>query len=214
MATLNIFYTYAWLRVDGTPYYIGKGSRGRAFDRRRKYCPPGDRVLILKKNLTESEAFRHEVYMIALFGRKNIGTGILHNKTDGGDGATGLRHTEESKSKIGQAQKGPRNVNYGRPETAKNITGLVGENSHNWGRKHTPQARNNMSKVKRGPSNPMYGKTGGDNPTSKPVLCVETQQFFCSAKEAQDITGINKSNIGACCRGERPRAGGFRWKFT
>jgi hypothetical protein len=44
----------------------------------------------LKRNLTEEEAFRHECYMIAVFGRKDIGTGILRNLTDGGDGVQGL----------------------------------------------------------------------------------------------------------------------------
>lgn len=89
------FYTYAWLRKDGTPYYIGKGSGDRAFRRSRKVFPkpPNERnrILILKKNLTEEEAFKHEIYMIALYGRKDLGTGILHNRTNGGDGVLGTR---------------------------------------------------------------------------------------------------------------------------
>ena len=52
--------------------------------------PPRDRILILKKNLTQKEARRHEIYMIAVFGRKDLGTGCLRNMTDGGDG-TGRR---------------------------------------------------------------------------------------------------------------------------
>jgi hypothetical protein len=98
-----IYYTYAWLREDRTPYYIGKGSNGRAW---RKGSPPKDRVLILKKNLTEQEAFKHEKYMIAVFGRKDIGTGILHNFTDGGDGISGHIHSEETRQKLSKVGRG------------------------------------------------------------------------------------------------------------
>jgi hypothetical protein len=106
-----IYYTYAYLREDKTPYYIGKGKGNRAYRRRNKGIkPPKDksRIIILKNNLTEEEAFRHEIYMIAVFGRKDLGTGILHNKTDGGEGVSGakLPKTEEHKNKIANSQKG------------------------------------------------------------------------------------------------------------
>jgi hypothetical protein len=214
MAYLNCYYTYAWLRADGTPYYIGKGSKGRAFDRRRRYCPPRNRVLLLKKNLTEEEAFRHEIYMISVFGRKDLQTGILHNKTNGGDGVAGLRHTSESRRKIGEAQKGPLNVNYKKSEAAKHITNRSKENSQNWGRKHTKKACNNMRNSKLGSKNPNFGVTGGDNPFSKPVKCLETDIVYPSAREAQAQTGVHKANIGACCRGVRNKAGGYSWAFA
>ena len=106
-----IYYTYAYLREDRTPYYIGKGKGNRAYRRRNKGIkPPKDksRILVLKQNLTEEEAFRHERYMIAVFGRKDLGIGILHNKTDGGEGVSGakLPKTEEHKNKIANSQKG------------------------------------------------------------------------------------------------------------
>jgi hypothetical protein len=107
------FYTYAYLREDGTPYYIGKGKGDRCYTRcGRNGChPPTDRgrILILKKNLTEAEAFRHEVYMIALFGRKDIGTGILRNLTDGGEGSSGLQQSSETREKRSQAMIGNKN---------------------------------------------------------------------------------------------------------
>tara|TARA_R110000868_G_scaffold407208_1_gene688430 strand:+ start:174 stop:956 length:783 start_codon:yes stop_codon:yes gene_type:complete len=104
------YYTYAYLREDRTPYYIGKGSGNRAY-RRTKKCikPPKDksRIIFLKQNLTEEEAFKHEKYMIAVFGRKDLGTGILHNRTDGGNNPPswkGKKHSEETKKKLSIVQ--------------------------------------------------------------------------------------------------------------
>ena len=97
------YYTYAYLREDKTPYYIGKGIRNRAHSRHQKGIKlPKDksRIIFLKQNLTEEEAFQHEKYMIAVFGRKDLGTGILHNKTNGGEGNSGLIHSNESKLKM------------------------------------------------------------------------------------------------------------------
>ena len=122
------YYTYAYLREDRTPYYIGKGQGNRAY-RRNKKCikPPKDksRIIYLKQNLTEEEAFKHEIYMIDVLGRKDNGTGILHNRTDGGEGTSGFIHSEESKRKIGEGRKGENNPNYGRTvseETKRKIS--------------------------------------------------------------------------------------------
>jgi len=90
---MNNYYTYAYLREDGIPYYIGKGKGKRAYKKTKRDSikPPKDisRIIKLKQNLTEEEAFKHEKYMIAILGRKDIGTGILRNRTDGGEGNSG-----------------------------------------------------------------------------------------------------------------------------
>jgi hypothetical protein len=105
------YYTYAYLREDGTPYYIGKGRNRRVnkphlrghIDMR----PPKDRIIFLKRNLTEQEAIKHEIYMIAVFGRKDNQTGILRNLTDGGEGpGFGRVFTEETRNKISKARRG------------------------------------------------------------------------------------------------------------
>jgi hypothetical protein len=105
MANYYDFYTYAYLRLkDRTPYYIGKGQGNRAWAKHRKgISVPKDlsRILILKSGLSEEEAWRHEIYMVAVFGRKDLGTGILHNRTDGGEGASGAVRSEEFKRKVG-----------------------------------------------------------------------------------------------------------------
>ena len=107
---MNEFYTYAFLRENRTPYYIGKGSGGRIYSKNRKGIkPPKDksRTIFLKQNLTEAEAFRHEIYMINVFGRKDLGTGILINRTDGGEGSSGAVRSNETKRKISEKMKNP-----------------------------------------------------------------------------------------------------------
>ena len=100
------YYTYAFLREDGTPYYIGKGKGKRAYDKKRSvFIPPKERVIFLKKNLTEEQAFEHEKYMIFLFGRKDNGSGILLNKTDGGDGVSGSIWSDEQRKKASKERK-------------------------------------------------------------------------------------------------------------
>jgi len=108
MVNPNRFYTYAYLREDRTPYYVGKGQGRRIYQTVGKPCnkPPKDRIIFLKQNLTEEEAFNHEKYMIAVFGRKDLGTGILHNRTDGGEGSSGCIPSEETKRKLSEANKG------------------------------------------------------------------------------------------------------------
>lgn len=103
MSKLRKFYTYAYLRRNGTPYYIGKGTGNRCYKKGGRPCGvPLDvsRILLLKQNLSEEEAFKHEVYMIAVFGRKDLGTGVLRNKTNGGEGTSGRICSDTTRTKL------------------------------------------------------------------------------------------------------------------
>jgi hypothetical protein len=76
---MKMFYTYLWLRQDGTPYYVGKGKGNRAYRKAGHTVPcPKDRTHILMQYWeSEDEAFAVEKWWIALFGRKDNSTGIL-----------------------------------------------------------------------------------------------------------------------------------------
>ena len=147
------YYVYAFLREDGTPYYIGKGSNERCYDTHGRGCRrPSDinRIKKLHENLTEEEAFSLEKKYIAEYGRKDTGSGILYNHSDGGEGTSGASWHYEDKSRY----VGESNPFYGRkhsPETiAKIKAARAKQKCPRKGTKHSDESKALMSAAKKG----------------------------------------------------------------
>ena len=124
MNSTTIYYVYFYLRskdsnhgIAGTPYYIGKGSNRRAWRKHTNIHKPRNKndILIVENNLTELQAFMWERYYIRWFGRLDLGTGILRNRTDGGEGVSG--DSEETRMK--KARPGSLNGMYGKTHTER-----------------------------------------------------------------------------------------------
>ena len=98
---------YLYLRENGTPYYVGKGSGKRAFDQHLFHVPPPRSRIVIQYWTDEEESFEMEKWYIRLFGRKDNGTGILRNLADGGaGGAAGRLCTQKTRDKLSAALTG------------------------------------------------------------------------------------------------------------
>lgn len=157
-SNLRRYYVYAYLRkvssLNGakhSPYYIGKGSGGRIFSSQgRPASKPKDKSLIvyIQEGLTEQEAFALESYCIAMYGRIDLGTGCLRNKSNGGEGASGVIKSEATRQKISRAHKGKVVTTETREKISK-----AGK-----GRKLSLAVRQKMSERQKGEGNAFWGQ--------------------------------------------------------
>ena len=122
---MNNCYIYRHIRLDkNEPFYIGIGTKmddfyGYSEEYKRALCNTRRsifwnnivnkteyRVDIILDNLTWKEACEKEIELIKLYGRKDLGLGILVNLTDGGDGQTKRVWSKELRERQSKTHKG------------------------------------------------------------------------------------------------------------
>jgi len=182
----------------GVIFYIGIGKTDkRAYSRMQRtkiwkniVNKHSYTVEILNRNLTWEEACEKEKELIALYGKRSLGTGTLINITDGGDGRLGAYPSEDTKKKMSNSHKGINNWSkgclhneetkiklrdyykkYGSPnkgktkteEHRKKISNSLKGRPGTWnGRKHSEESKTKMKKSHgSGENNARYGVKHG-----------------------------------------------------
>lgn len=148
----NDFYVYAHMRKDTRKiFYIGKGRERRVWRQSGRNNLHWSRIVdkygyyaeILFKDLTEERALLLETQLIAQIGRHDTGKGPLCNHTDGGEGTTGSRHTEEAKARMAASKRGKKRRAFSEEHREK--LAAAGK-----GRIHNAEARAKISATHKG----------------------------------------------------------------
>lgn len=206
------FYTYMHTRNDtGQPFYIGKGKGDRAWQKKARRGSHWNRVVskcgysvhILASWPTESESLEHEKFLISCF--KDMGIGII-NRTDGGEGTSGLKWNDESRARLSSVLRGVKKsphhciaLRKPRTRTEKLIKAQLAK----IGVKPSAETRQRF-----------LAAIG-----AKRVVCVETSEVFETAMTAVrwlQSNGSSKAQPGPihrCCKGTAFVAYGYHWKY-
>jgi hypothetical protein len=161
------FYTYILVNsLDNQPFYVGKGSGTRmyqhlreatrsTFTKRSVHCKILS-ILSQKGKIkyekfvakNEQAAFDKEKDFIATYGRKDIGTGILCNLSDGGEGSTNIN--PESVKRRAEKHRGMKRSEKAKQNMKEAQLRIIAERVAKTGNKVSDASRKKMSKSRKG----------------------------------------------------------------
>lgn len=199
MATNANFYVYEHWRLDRDEcFYVGKGRGNRAYsmkDRNRHHkaivaklsrIGSAFEVRIVASGLIESDAFDMEKERIRFWRDAGVD---LANMTDGGEGISGFHHSDETKRKLSEINKGMPAAFFGRKHTQKTklklsetakkrggpkLTKEQQEKASAWhrGRKRSPETCAKISEKAKGRPSKLNGKPS-------PLKGIKRSEDFC-----------------------------------
>jgi len=211
---------YRHIRLDkNEPFYIGIGSSlRRAFIKggRSTYWnnivnKTDYEVQILFDDLTWDEACEKEVELIALYGRKDLGTGTLVNLSDGGHYHLNL--SDESRIKMRNSQLGKKQSDETKARKSRSLKGM----------KRNDETKLRMKLAQQGKIGKKHSNESKEKISIsqyKPVLKLSLDgivlEEYISKKQAEEMNNIklnavlSKKNIES---GRRKTAGGYKWQY-
>lgn len=224
-------YVYRHIRLDkNEPFYIGIGSDNNYKRANEKYdrskfwkniYKNGIEVEILMDNLTWEQACEKEKEFILLYGRLDIGTGILCNLTFGGDGTLGVVKSKETilKHSISAKKNVELNKEFFNKIAEKGRNSLKNKEYHRLrrgkpsGYKHTEESKIKISLSKIGLKSSKERLEKISKKVVQKTIEGEIIKIWDSAKQVQRETPFSQANISRCCNGVYSQSYGFKWEY-
>lgn len=152
---------------------------------------------IIANNLTLDEANRMEQELIAKYDSINEG----YNITIGGGGCNGFHHSDETKRKISDANKGK---SHGKGDSSRLIKWVSTHGAWNRGKELSPEHRQKL--VER-------SKSQRKVIVAYDPITNEVRLRFTSCEEASNALGVAATTIARCARGGRKTSAGYVWRY-
>lgn len=224
------FVVYLHERLDtNAVFYVGKGTTKRV----RQKCnrnPRWHRIVakaggfqdhLVATGLVESEALELERLLIAEMRERGID---ICNMTDGGDGISGYRFSDESRKVMSERMKQKPPLMLGKEFSEEHRRKL---SAAKVGKKQSKEhiAAASLGKIGKVMSEETKQKiakalTGRKTPEHtlaknfKPVLCITNGVVYKSVTLAAESLSLATSNISRCCKGIFKQTGGYSFEYA
>jgi len=230
------YYTYCLISsITNTPFYVGKGVSSRMYHHKRDAANPnynhrsvhrkiqsiikkGGEILYERvEHPTESIAFESEIMLIEKYGRKDLGTGILCNLTDGGEGANNI--SEESIKSRAEKHRGMKRSEESKKYMSQIQKEMADERREIYGKACSPETSKRMSDSRKGKEwSEAARKVNRNKPTAKVVLAYKKDDNsfvgeYESISECGRKLNCDVTAVWYICEGTPCKRGGKKGKL-